>query len=214
MEDNERAKEIMRRLARSYRGIRKVPLDYASPFQLLVATVLSAQCTDAQVNKTTKALFSKYPGVNEFALARPRDISAYIRSTGLYRIKARNIANAARMLHREYSGTVPSSMQDLMRLPGVGRKTASIILYVIFGKNEGIAVDTHVKRLSVRLGLSESASPSAIERDLAKVFERRDWGRLNRLFIEHGRRVCRARNPRCEECLLSSLCRIGKRKTG
>ncbi len=201
----ERAREIIRRLKKEYPG-RGTALDYSNPLELLVATILSAQSTDRQINKITPALFRKYRKAEDYAAADPGELEAEIRSSGFYRNKAKNIRAAAEKIVKEFGGAVPQTMEELLTLPGVARKTANIVLTDGFGEVAGIAVDTHVKRLAGRLGLSEETNPDRIERDLMELIPEQDWGRVNYLLISHGRSVCPARKPRCEECALSPLC--------
>ena len=203
--DKKAAKKISSLLEKNYPNA-TTALRHAGAWQLLVATILSAQCTDARVNKVTPELFIKYRTVKDIASARQPDIEKVIRSTGFYRNKAKNIIGAARMLVDVFGGKVPSTMEDLMRLPGVARKTSNIVLFHSFGKNEGIAVDTHVKRVSFRLGLTRETDPVKIERDLMDVFDRKKWGDLTNLMIAHGRGVCNARKPLCCDCPLAVLC--------
>jgi endonuclease III len=208
MEENtrqERSREIIRRLKKEYPG-RGTALNYSNPLELLVATVLSAQSTDRQINKITPALFKKYPAARDYAGAEPEELEADIRSSGFYRNKAKNIRAAARKIVEEFGGEVPRTMEKLLTLPGVARKTANIVLNDGFGVVAGIAVDTHVKRLAGRLGLSEETNPDRIERDLMSLISEKDWGRVNYLLISHGRAVCRARQPLCGECVLAPLC--------
>ena len=181
-------------------------LVHKNVLELLVATILSAQCTDKRVNIVTKTLFKKYRTLKDYTDADIKEFEQDIKSTGFYRNKAKNIIAMAGKLKQDFGGKVPETMDELISLPGVARKTANIILYHAYGKNEGIAVDTHVKRLSGRLGLTKNTDPVKIEQDLMKLFERDRWGRLTNLLIEHGRNVCDARKPRCGECKLSKLC--------
>lgn len=181
-------------------------LDYRTPFELLVATILSAQCTDTRVNLVTPALFARYPTPAALAAARQEDVEALIRSTGFFRNKARSLIGMARALGAAPGGTVPATMAELQVLPGVGRKTANVILGNAYGKNEGITVDTHVARLATRLGLTRQTTPQKIEQDLMALVPRKDWTLISHLLIWHGRRVCIARRPRCEVCLLNRVC--------
>jgi endonuclease III len=181
-------------------------LRFKTPWQLLVATILSAQCTDERVNKVTPALFAKFPDVEAFARAEQSALEVEIRSTGFFRNKARNILGAARKLVAEFGGRVPESMAELITLPGVARKTANIVLSSAFHKAEGIAVDVHVARLSQRMGLTKQAVPEKIERDLLVLVPRKYWLDFNYLLVNHGRAVCQARKPRCGECHLRDLC--------
>jgi len=181
-------------------------LSHKNALELLVATVLSAQCTDKRVNIVTKDLFKKYRTTKDYAKASPSVFEKEIRSTGFYKNKAKNIIAAAGKIIDEFGGKVPDNMDDLIKLPGVARKTANIVLFHAFGKNEGIAVDTHVKRVSGRLGLTDNTDPVKIEQDLMRLFDRKKWGTLSNLLIEHGRDICDARKPLCSECSLKSLC--------
>ena len=179
---------------------------HKNPVQLLVATILSAQCTDARVNIVTGALFKKYKTVSDYANADIRRFEREIRSTGFYHNKAKNIIAAAEMIMDRFGGKVPDSMEKLIQLPGVARKTANIVLSHGYGKIEGIAVDTHVRRVSFRLGLTKNEDPVKIEADLMKITPKQDWPRLSDLLIAHGRAICAAAKPRCLECVLDKLC--------
>jgi endonuclease-3 len=171
-----------------------------------VATILSAQCTDKKVNEVTKPLFKKYRSAQDFARARQEQLEQEVRQTGFFRMKARNIIAAAQRLCDVYGGTVPDTMEELITLPGVARKTANIVLSSAYNKAEGIAVDVHVKRLAGRLGLSSQSNPDKIERDLMALLPRRDWIDFNYLIVDHGRAVCTARKPQCTLCVLSDIC--------
>ncbi len=199
------ALEIIRLLKIEYPG-EGTALDWGKPLELLVATILSAQSTDKQINKITPALFRKYRSARAYARADRETFEKEIRSSGFFRNKAKNIIAAARMIDEEYGGAVPATMDELLALPGVARKTANIILTNGFGIVEGIAVDTHVKRLSIRLGLSEETNPDRIERDLMGLLPRKHWGNVNYLLISHGRLICLARKPRCRDCVLNHRC--------
>lgn len=205
MKDKQRATQVYDALRALYPPVRSF-LDFTTPFELLVATILSAQCTDEQVNKVTPALFARWPGPAEMARADILEVEQAVRSTGFFRNKARNIVAAARMIVDEFGGDVPRTMDDLVRLPGVARKTANIVLTQAFGLVQGIAVDTHVARLSLRLGLSGSKRPEVIETDLCAAFQQGVWGEINHLLIQHGRAVCQARLPRCSACAVAILC--------
>ncbi len=207
--DVDRIFRIFRRLYPDSR----VALDYGNPLQLLVATILSAQCTDKKVNEITKPLFIKYPGVNDFAGASVEELQEAVRPTGFYRNKARNIINSARMIRDEFGGEVPDSMDKLLRLPGVARKTANIVLSSAFKRAEGIAVDTHVKRLSERLGMSGHHDPDKIERDLLNLIPKQDWLDANYLLVNHGRSICKARKPQCEACQVRLYCAYFKSRS-
>ncbi|MBE9017675.1 endonuclease III [Chroococcidiopsis sp. CCALA 051] len=201
----QRALEILVRLKRLYPNA-PCTLNYATPVQLLIATILSAQCTDERVNLVTPALFGQFPDAEALAKAEPVEIENLIRSTGFYRNKAKNIQAACRILVAEYGGQVPPSMEQLLRLPGVARKTANVVLAHAFGINAGVTVDTHVKRLSYRLGLTKNTDPIHIERDLIRLLPSDDWENFSIRIIYHGRAICKARNPACQACLLSDLC--------
>ena len=197
--------EILARLKQAYPDAR-CALDYRNAFELLCATILSAQCTDARVNMVTPTLFARYPTAFDLAKADPSDVEEIIRSTGFFRNKTRSLIGMAQGLVADYGGEVPHTMEQLRRLPGVGRKTANVILGNAFGINEGVTVDTHVTRLSGLLGLTREADPARIEEDLMRLFPQEDWGLLSHLLIFHGRQVCIARRPRCEDCVLAQLC--------
>ena len=201
----ERLPEIIHRLRAIHLDAR-CALDHNNPLQLLVATILSAQCPDERVNMVTPALFKKYPDAIAFAQADRPDLEEAIHSTGFYRQKARYIQEACRIIAQDYDGEVPAEMAALLEMPGVARKTANVVLGVAFGIGEGIVVDTHVKRLAGRLGLTSETDPDKIERDLMALTPREDWIDLAHLLIFHGRRVCQARKPDCRNCGLSDLC--------
>jgi len=184
----------------------RTALEFETPFQILVATILSAQCTDERVNKLTPALFRKYPTVEAFAGADRAELEQDIRPTGFFRNKAKSIIGASAKIAGGFEGRVPETMAELVTLPGVGRKTANIVLSAGFGKAEGIAVDVHVKRLSGRLGLSREEDPDKIEGDLLRLVPKKHWLDFNYLLVNHGRAKCRARKPRCPECRLAKLC--------
>lgn len=181
-------------------------LHFSSPLELLVATILSAQCTDRQVNQVTQSLFKKYRTVEDYAAADISEFGREIYSTGFYHQKAKHIIESAQIMITHFGGQVPDTMEDLLQLPGVGRKTANIVLSRAFGKIEGIAVDTHVKRLSQRLGFTQNEDPEKIERDLMAIAKREDLEKLSMTLILHGRNVCVARNPKCGECVVNNLC--------
>lgn len=201
----QRSLEILLRLKRLYPDA-PCTLDYETPLQLLVATILSAQCTDERVNKVTPALFQRFPDAPAFASADLNEIEALIRSTGFYRNKAKNIQAASQMLVTQFGGVVPQRMEELLQLPGVARKTANVVLAHAYGIHAGVTVDTHVKRLSQRLGLTEHTDPIRIERDLMELLPQPDWENWSIRLIYHGRAVCNARNPACDRCLLADLC--------
>ncbi len=201
----QRALEILVRLKRLYPDAR-CSLDYNTPFQLLVATILSAQCTDERVNMVTPELFHRFPDPPAMAGAAAIELEELVRSTGFYRNKAKNIQGAARTIVSQFDNTVPQCMEDLLTLPGVARKTANVVLAHAFGINAGVTVDTHVKRLSGRLGLTKETEPTKIERDLMKLLPQPDWENWSIRLIYHGRAVCNARKPMCDRCDLADLC--------
>ena len=184
----------------------KIALHYSNPLELLVATMLSAQSTDETINKVTKTLFKKYTKPEDYANADLKELEQDIRSTGFYHNKAKNLQNAAKMLVDKYNSKVPKNMEELVKLPGVARKTANIVLTNAFGVVAGVAVDTHVRRLAQRLGLSENKDPNKIERDLMSIVPKEKWMRLTDLLIFHGRRVCTAKKPNCAGCVLNKIC--------
>ncbi len=181
-------------------------LEHRDPYQLSVATILSAQCTDERVNMVTPALFEAYPSVEELADARPEELEEMIRSTGFFRNKAKSLIGMATGVSEKHGGELPRSMDELVKLPGMGRKTANVVLGNAFGIDEGVVVDTHVKRLSGLMGLSGEKTPEKIEQDLMGIFPRERWTMLSHLLIFHGRQICKARKPRCEACAVSHLC--------
>jgi endonuclease III len=179
---------------------------HQSPYQLIVATILSAQCTDVRVNMVTPALFKRYPSVFELAQADPRELEEMIKSTGFFRNKAKSLIGMAQAVVADHGGELPRSMEELRALPGVGRKTANVVLGNAFGMNEGITVDTHVTRLSRLLGLTKHTEPEKIELDLMKIIPREDWTIVSHLLIDHGRQVCIARRPQHDKCVLVDIC--------
>jgi len=197
--------EMIRLLKDEY-PISRTALRYETPHQMLVATILSAQCTDVRVNMVTEELFRKYKGINEFAEADLQELEQDIRSTGFYRQKAKNIKNSSIAILENFSGNVPDTMEELITLPGVGRKTANVVLSSAYNITEGIAVDTHVKRLSFRLGLTRYTNPAKIEQDLMKLAPKEEWSDLSYRLILHGRAVCSARKPEHGICMLQHLC--------
>ena len=200
-----RATVILERLRAEYPDAH-CELDYTNPFQLAVATILSAQCTDVRVNMVTPTLFARWPDAAALAQARQEDVEHVIRSTGFFRNKAKNIIGLARALMAAHAGEVPRSMAELRPLPGIGRKTANVVLGNAFGINEGITVDTHVVRLSALLALARGNDPVKIEAELVELFPRDDWALVSHLLIWHGRRVCIANRPRCTVCVLNDVC--------
>jgi len=201
----ERAPEIYRRLAAAYPDA-ACALDHQNPYELLVATILSAQCTDKRVNMVTPALFAKYPDARHLADANPEELSGMIRSTGFFRNKTKSLLGMSQAVSEQHGGVVPDTMEALTRLPGVGRKTANVVLGNAFGTNVGVVVDTHVSRLSTRLALTRQADPVKIEQDLMGLFPSDQWTMLAHLLISHGRAICDARRPRCEHCVVNDLC--------
>lgn len=206
MDKKKQVAEILRRLKKEYAGTPQTALNFSTPFQLLAATILSAQTTDLQVNKVTATLFKKYRTIEAFADTTPEKLAQDVASVNFYKNKAKNINNAAKMVLAQFGGKVPKSMEELVMLPGVARKTANIVLSSAFGINDGIAVDTHVKRLSNRLGLTKHQDPVKIENDLTLVTPRKEWGSLSHLLIFHGRAVCQAKKPKHDECVLFDIC--------
>jgi endonuclease-3 len=196
---------VIRLLRKHYPQVRTA-LAFRNPLEILVATILAAQCTDERVNTITPGLFRKYPSAAAFAAADPAELEAEIRPTGFFRNKAKSIVGASRRIVEAYGGRVPDSMAELVTLPGVARKTANIVLSAGYGKAEGIAVDTHAGRLSRRLGLSREEDPVKVERDLMALVPKADWLDLNFLLVDHGRAICQARQPKCPECFLGKLC--------
>jgi endonuclease-3 len=205
IKQKQRAIAILDRLHQLYPDA-KCSLDHETPLQLLVATILSAQCTDERVNLVTPALFQRFPDAAAFASADVAEIEALIRSTGFYRNKAKNIHGACRLIVEQYGGAVPQTMEELLTLPGVARKTANVVSANAFGVNVGVTVDTHVKRLSYRLGLTQNTDPVQIERDLMPLLPQPEWENWSIRLIYHGRAVCMARNPQCDRCQLADLC--------
>jgi endonuclease-3 len=202
------AEDIFHILSRTYplAEMKDEFLHFQTPFQSLIATILSAQTTDIAVNAVTPELFSHYPSPADLAIAQQEDVEAIIRRTGFYKSKTKNIIATAQMLVAEFEGEVPADMEQLQRLPGVGRKTANIVMSHAFSQNVGIAVDTHVKRVSMRLGLTKNSDTNLIEKDLCSLFPRVWWESINSLLVLHGRRTCNAQRPKCEICALSAYC--------
>ncbi len=200
-----RALEILSNLKRLYPEA-TCSLNYQTPVQLLVAVILSAQCTDERVNKVTPALFARFPDAKSLAFAEREELETLIRSTGFYRNKAKNIQGACQKILKDFQGEVPKTMEELLTLSGVARKTANVVLAHAYGIIEGVTVDTHVKRLSNRLGLTTNNDPVKIERDLMALLPQPDWETFSISIIYHGRAVCKARNPACFSCQLASLC--------
>ena len=200
-----RATEIYERLAREYPNAH-CELDFRDPYELLVATILSAQCTDKRVNMVTPALFAEYPDASALAAARPERLEELIKSTGFFRNKTKSLLGMAGAVAGQHDGRVPDDIDALVKLPGVGRKTANVVLGNAYGKNEGVVVDTHVARVGGRLGLTAETDPLKIEQDLMPLVPRERWTMLSHLLIWHGRRICDAKKPRCGECVLAELC--------
>lgn len=201
----ERAEEVCRLLGQDYPEA-TCALDHADPFQLLVATILSAQCTDARVNMVTPELFRRWPDPERLAAASQEDVEGVVQSTGFYRNKAKNLLGMARALTQCHGGKVPADMDALTALPGVARKTANVVLGTAFGRNEGVVVDTHVHRITHRLGLTSHHDPVKVERDLMEILPRGEWTVFSHRMILHGRRICDARKPRCAACVLREGC--------
>lgn len=204
-ERKRRARKILRRLDRDY-PVAECALRHRNAWELLVATILSAQCTDARVNKVTPELFAAYPSVQEMALASLESIEELVRTTGFFRNKSKSIKGAAQRIVSEYGGEVPSRMEQLLTLPGVARKTANVVTGTWFGKATGVVVDTHVQRISERLGLTAGKDPKKIERVLMELLPKTRWVKYSHQIIHHGRGVCKARRPRCQDCGLARLC--------
>jgi endonuclease-3 len=200
-----RARRVVSALRRDYPDVR-CALNFSTPFQLLVATILSAQCTDARVNQVTASLFTRYPTPADLATVRTGTLEKAIRSAGFFRNKARNIKALSQQLLERYDGEVPRELGQLVELPGVGRKTANVVLGTAFGLPTGVVVDTHVQRISRRLGLTDERDPVKIERDLIALLPRKEWIDYSHRMIHHGRRVCKARKPQCDQCSLVRFC--------
>jgi endonuclease-3 len=200
-----RTLEIVQRLHREYPDA-KCSLNYRNPYELLVATILSAQCTDERVNQVTPALFDRFPKPDDLAGARPEELEEMIKSTGFFRNKTKSLLGMSNAVVDRHNGAVPDEMDKLVDLPGVGRKTANVVLGNAFGKAEGVVVDTHVTRLSQRLGLTKESDAVKIELDLMALVPREEWTVVSHLFIDHGRAVCKAPTPKCEVCVLNDIC--------
>jgi endonuclease III len=198
-------KKILDGLQKDYPDV-TCALNHQNPLQLLIATILSAQCTDVRVNMVTPALFRKYPTVEDFAKASQADLEKMIHSTGFFRQKAKSIRAACQRIQSNFQGQVPSTMEALLTLPGVARKTANVVLGTAYGIASGVVVDTHVLRLSNRLGLTQEKTPERVEQDLMKKIPREEWINFSHRLIHHGRQVCAARNPRCGRCTLNAVC--------
>jgi endonuclease-3 len=205
LEPKERALKIIDLLGKEYTNA-KIALHYSNPMELLFATILSAQSTDETINKVTKTLFKKYTTASDYANADLKELEQDIKSSGFYHNKSKNLKNCAAMLVEKYHSQVPKTMEELVELPGVARKTANIVLSNAFGINVGIAVDTHVRRLSQRLGLTENEDPNKIEKDLMNIVPKECWARIADLLIFHGRKICTAKKPGCDICTLNKIC--------
>ena len=208
-----RTREVIRRLKRAYPGA-KCSLNHSNPFELLVATILSAQCTDERVNLVTADLFRKYREPEDYLKVPPRELEKDIQSTGFFRNKTKSIQGTAKMLTEQYHGEVPQTMDELLELPGVARKTANVVLGNAFDIHAGVVVDTHVTRLSHRLGFTQEKTAEKIEQALIPIVPKKDWVIFPHLMIYHGRKICKARNPLCEECTIEKLCPSSFLKTG
>jgi len=204
MDRKERVKELLDRLRGIYEP--KIALKFSNPWELLVATILSAQTTDERVNMVTENLFKKYKSPEDYVKVPLEELEQDIKSINYYRNKAKFIKSCAQIIVEEYGGKVPDTMEELLKLPGVARKTANVVLSAGYGKNEGIVIDTHVARLSRRLDLSEEKNRDKLEQDLMKIVPRDEWANFSYLLIHHGRNVCKAKNPKCEECILNDIC--------
>lgn len=205
MEKKELVIEIIKRLKKEYPVI-KTALNFSTPFELLAATILSAQTTDAHVNKVTEPLFKKYRSIKDFANADLSALEKDLSSINFYRNKSKNIRNTAKIILEKFNGELPRTMEELTSLPGVARKTANIILFNVYGINEGIAVDTHVRRVAGRLGLTKNDDPVKIEKDLMEITPKKEWGNITHLLIFHGRKICQAKKPLHDKCILSDIC--------
>ena len=212
-EEKQRTRDIIRRLKREYPDAR-CSLNYSNPLELLVATILSAQCTDERVNIVTADLFRKYRAPEDYLKVSQEELEQDVRSTGFYRNKAKAIRGACQRIVEHHAGRVPDRLEDLLLLPGVARKTANVVLGNAFGIASGVVVDTHVQRLSRRMGLSDQNQPEKIERDLVELVPKKDWIDFSHLMIYHGRKVCKARKPLCDECVVEPLCPSSFLKTG
>ena len=204
-------KEIIEILRNEYPDA-KCSLDFKTPFEMVVAVMLSAQCTDERVNKTTPSIFDKYTSPKDFANIDINLLEELIHPCGFYKNKAKNIKACAKMILEKYDGEVPKTMNELIELPGVGRKSANVVMLEVFGMAQGIAVDTHCKRIANRIGFSDEKDPEKIEQDLLKIFDKKDYKDINHLFICHGRNTCTARSPKCYVCVINKICREYKKR--
>jgi endonuclease III len=211
--ERRRMSTVLRRLRRAYPDAR-IALTFRSPWELLVATVLSAQCTDERVNQVTPGLFARYPDPEAFAVADQAELAKAIYPTGYHNQKARALRGAGKLISERYGGELPRSLDELVKVPGVGRKTAAVVLGNAFGRHQGIAVDTHVGRIVRRLGFTRETDPVKVERVLLELVPRREWTLFTHLLIAHGRAICQSRTPRCEACVLLSLCPEGAARVG
>lgn len=205
MTKKKRAAEVLRRLEIQFPDAH-CELNFNNTFELFVAVQLSAQCTDARVNITTPALFQRVQNWKDLATISQNELEQLIYSTGFYRNKAKNLRRAAKMILNQYSGELPVSIQEMVKIPGVARKTANVVLETGFGVVEGIVVDTHVKRISTLLGFTKNSIPEKIEKDLMKLYPKQEWGKIGHLYVWHGRRTCIARRPDCQHCVLADIC--------
>jgi endonuclease III len=203
----DKATAIFQALDEAYPAAGEEPRHKVSPFQAVIITILSAQTTDRAVDEVSGPLFSRFPTPEALSRAPVGEVESIIHKTGFYHMKAKRIIDASSVIIHEFGGKVPDTMEGLLRIPGVGRKTANIVLYHAFGKMEGVAVDTHVLRLSQMIGFSDKNDPVVVEQDLMQAYPRVKWGRINDLLITHGRRICIARRPKCPECVISQYCR-------
>jgi len=208
-----RTREVIRRLKRAYPGA-KCSLNHTNPFELLIATILSAQCTDERVNIVTADLFRKYRKPEDYLNVSPRELEKDIQSTGFFRNKTKSIQGTSKMLSQQYGGEVPQTMDELLELPGVARKTANVVLGNAFDIHAGVVVDTHVTRLSHRLAFTQQKTAEKIEQDLIPIVPKKDWVSFPHLMIYHGRKICKARNPLCNECVIEKQCPSSFLKTG
>lgn len=204
MTEKQRIQKVLKLLVKEYPDA-QIPLKHKNPLQLLIATILSAQCTDERVNMVTPALFDKYETAKDFAVAKQPELEKLIRSTGFYKNKAKNIIGCCKMLVEKYRGEVPKNMEEMVALPGVGRKTANVVLGGVWNI-PGVVVDTHVKRLTNLLKFTKNSDPEKIEQDIMKLLPPKDWNDFSMVLIYHGRRVCIARRPKCAECVVNKLC--------
>ncbi|MBW1966582.1 MAG: endonuclease III [Deltaproteobacteria bacterium] len=199
MNERTRILNVIEILEATYQDAR-IALKSTDPFQLLVSVILSAQCTDVRVNQVTPVLFGRFPDARSMSEAPIKELEELIRPTGFFRNKAKNIKAASRIIVGRFGGKIPRTMEEMVSIPGVGRKTANIVLYNAYGVNAGIAVDTHVKRLAKRLGMTREDNPVKIERDLMAIVPKKDWGKITYILIDHGRKICKARKPDCYKC--------------